>query len=346
MATEDEFESVFRDAEVARNLQSWLGLDRSAVHWFNLYMRHRFESFVEPTIRKWVECEFSGDTCGRKTGVCLRWIRLLRWDQLYRHSCSAALESIIQLKVQELAESPFDEKVAQELQRWLSATLLPFARTLFSESAESHCQSLMTIARELFVETRGSKLFEIIADFPDSIVAITELRDHLFSSQGYILHDLQPAASTGVVEAVAQSQPSQLLGRLGKSLRKAIESRLLHLGAATSQILDFYVSMIGALRILDSSDALLNYALVPVRVYLKQRKDAVRCIISSLTESKESDLHSALRNGMSLAYGIDEDDEEAGIAPKQFSASVCRKEASTVCESGKERGSNEWMRLC
>ena len=52
-----------------------------------------------------------------------------------------------------------------------------------------------------------------------------------------------------------------------------------------------YVSMIRALRVLDSSDLLLNFIAAPVREYLIGRKDTVRCVVSALTKNRDSDLH-------------------------------------------------------
>ena len=58
---------------------------------------------------------------------------------------------------------------------------------------------------------------------------------------------------------------------------------------------------------------MLHFVTEPVHRYLKTRKDAVRCVISSLVEGEESDLHGELRRGFgSLEYGVDEDDEDAG----------------------------------
>jgi anaphase-promoting complex subunit 2 len=63
---------------------------------------------------------------------------------------------------------------------------------------------------------------------------------------------------------------------------------------------------------MDSSDLLLNFVAAPVRLYLKGRKDTVRCVVSALTEGKGSELHGELRKGGSLEYGPDEDDEDGG----------------------------------
>ena len=85
------------------------------------------------------------------------------------------------------------------------------------------------------------------------------------------------------------------------------------MGASTTQIVGFYVSMIRALRLIDSSDLLLNFVAAPVRLYLRDRKDTVRCVVSALTEKgRSSELHGELRRGGSLEYGPDEDDEDGG----------------------------------
>ena len=68
--------------------------------------------------------------------------------------------------------------------------------------------------------------------------------------------------------------------------------------------------MIRSLRILDPSDVFLNFVTQPVRTYLLKRKDPIRCIISSLTGSTDSELHGELKKGGSLEYGADADDED------------------------------------
>lgn len=73
--------------------------------------------------------------------------------------------------------------------------------------------------------------------------------------------------------------------------RAAICKRLLHSGASTNQIIEMYIAMIRALRVLDPSDLVLNFIAAPVRTYLMDRRDTVRCIVSSFTKNKDSDLH-------------------------------------------------------
>lgn len=133
---------------------------------------------------------------------------------------------------------------------------------------------------------RVSELFNMVAEFPDSYETLCELRDCVMAVNG--------------------------LGDVGKVFRATVCKRLLHVGASTNQILDMYILMIKALRVLDSSEILLNYVASPVRQYLMSRKDTVRCIIESMIEQKDSDLYGELKKGGSLEYGPDEDDEESG----------------------------------
>ena len=60
------------------------------------------------------------------------------------------------------------------------------------------------------------------------------------------------------------------------SLRSALESRLLHPGVNTADILTAYISAIPALRILDPSGVLLDLVCAPIRRYLRAREDTVR----------------------------------------------------------------------
>lgn len=64
---------------------------------------------------------------------------------------------------------------------------------------------------ENFTKVRSQKLFEIVADYPDSIPSLRELKHTALMSNN--------------------------MGYLGKVFRVAVQRRLLHMGASTSQIL-------------------------------------------------------------------------------------------------------------
>lgn len=63
---------------------------------------------------------------------------------------------------------------------------------------------------------------------------------------------------------------------LVKSLKNAIETRLLHPGVDTSDILTGYVATIKTMRHLDKSGILLQTVTEPVKEYLRSRSDTVR----------------------------------------------------------------------
>jgi anaphase-promoting complex subunit 2 len=76
---------------------------------------------------------------------------------------------------------------------------------------------------------------------------------------------------------------------LTKTLQKAMETRLLHPGVSTSDVLTAYVATIRSLRILDPCGLLLETITQPVHQYLRSREDTIRSVdISLLNQAKTS----------------------------------------------------------
>lgn len=255
----------------------------------NLYVERKFGSDVKSGLMKYVLRTYNSMSNGESSDVevqnmtqRLAFMHRLNWTSLYKKQYMSAINSIIAKKMNDVCDGTFGEPIFDELQQWLESDLQPFMRLLFIFS-----QDLSYSLVDLFSKIRSKELFDMVTDYPDSIPALQELKMYTVKSDN--------------------------MGFVGQQFRSTLVRRLLHMGATTSQILDFYVSMIKALRVIDPSDLLLHYVAEPVRKYLKSRKDAVRCIISSLIEGGDSDLHHELRRGGgSLEYGVDEDDEEAG----------------------------------
>ena len=222
----------------------------------------------------------------------------LKWHDLYEKEYIEAFIKLLENYIISNCQDKFTTPQIPIIKQWLNSTLQPFVLLALNDghfndqivlSTPSYFKlftNLNSSLYYLFVTVRSKSLFEIVADFPENIVAIRELKE---------------AAHT-----------SNSMGQIGKIFRSIIKKRLLHTGASTGQILDIYILMIRSLRIIDPSDLLLNYVAAPVRDYLMSRKDTVRSIVSSLTEGKNSELHSELRKGGSLEYGADEDDEDMG----------------------------------
>ena len=228
----------------------------------------------------------------------------LGWCSIYSNSVMDALNSATQAKVQELCSGEYETQVAPELDAWLQESVYPYVDQLhaaneaaqlipptevptdsfsFSNSpsvaaSETMKGKLMKSAVRLIALARSQELFEMVADYPDSTVALRELRDCVLKSN--------------------------TMGLVGKSFRAVLRRRLLHMGASTSQILDFYIAMVKALRVVDPSDLLLSFVAAPVRAYLKSRRDAVRCIVAALSEGKDSELHGELKQVRVPAFPI------------------------------------------
>ncbi|KAJ2803338.1 Anaphase-promoting complex subunit 2 [Coemansia guatemalensis] len=133
-----------------------------------------------------------------------------------------------------------------------------------------------------FSELRMSELFSMIIDFPDSRPAIDDLRQCVGA-----MHNMREIAV---------------------SLRRAVQQRLLHPGATTSDILTQYISTIRCLRLLDPSSTVLEIVARPIRDYLRLRDDTVACIVQDMV-SEESELFEDLASGQ----GIIMDDGPEGI---------------------------------
>ncbi|KAJ2820437.1 Anaphase-promoting complex subunit 2, partial [Coemansia furcata] len=133
-----------------------------------------------------------------------------------------------------------------------------------------------------FSELRVSELFGIIIDYPDSRLAISDLR-------------------TCVVKLRTMRQ-------MAHSLRDAIQQRLLHPGATTNDILTQYISAIRCLRLLDPSSTVLEIVARPIRSYLRSREDTVSCIVQDMV-SEESELFEDLASG----HGVIMDSGAEGV---------------------------------
>jgi len=76
----------------------------------------------------------------------------------------------------------------------------------------------------------------------------------------------------------------------------ALQKRLLHPGASTIDIITQYVATIKVLRIIDPSEIILDVVCEPVRAYLRQREDTVRCIVSGLIDDSNNELFGEVSN--------------------------------------------------
>ena len=132
----------------------------------------------------------------------------------------------------------------------------------FDEYLNNYKKQLAHFMYTHYAHVRIKRLFDIVIDFPDSKCAINDLKICL--------------------------EKTNLRSYVVKALKVAIEQRLLHPGVNTSDILTAYVSAIKALMCLDSSGVMMENICQPLKKYLRNREDTVKCIVSNLTDDSES----------------------------------------------------------
>ena len=127
------------------------------------------------------------------------------------------------------------------------------------------------------------KKCNILCRYPDSVPAIRDLAATLVSTDQY-----------GVVVA---------------SLRQQLQRRLLHAAVSTGKIITVYISILKVaplrvlllplapnfwnsqvLLLLDPSATTVDSVAAPIKAYLRNRKDTLRCIIEGLISDTDSDL--------------------------------------------------------
>ncbi|XP_075242799.1 anaphase-promoting complex subunit 2-like isoform X2 [Convolutriloba macropyga] len=108
---------------------------------------------------------------------------------------------------------------------------------------------------------RIEQIFNMIVEYPDSQPAIGNLI--------YLL------------------KAKNLSDHLVNSVKSAFETRLLHPGANTSEILTQYINAIKVLQQFDETCSILDRTCAPLIKYLRSREDTVRCIVGNMTEDAE-----------------------------------------------------------
>ncbi|RZF40821.1 hypothetical protein LSTR_LSTR003331 [Laodelphax striatellus] len=196
---------------------------------------------------------------------------------------TALIHKRIENHVQETCQGSFDKEYIKDLEDWLQNTVMGWLMKIYNQEADTSCnesiqksifkfkQKLMHFMYETYTKTRIDQLFNIIIEYPDSDPAIYDLRICL--------------------------EKTDLRGFLIQKFQRALETRLLHSGVNTPDILTAYIASIKALRQLDSTGVLLETVTQPIRQYLRSRNDTVRCVVTNLTEEGPGDLAEELVRG-------------------------------------------------
>ncbi|MFT7817668.1 anaphase-promoting complex subunit 2 [Arapaima gigas] len=239
--------------------------------------------------------------------------RLQLLERVSSEAVTSILHRLIEQRMEQRCRGEYESSFLSDFQEWLEHVLGWLSRVFVSEAGGPRagtatggpvgqpgnavlqrwrCHMHQFFCR-IYVNMRIEELFSIIRDFPESKPAIEDLKFCLERT----------------------NQRQQLL----TSLKSAFETRLLHPGVHTSDIITVYISAIKALRELDPSMVILQVACQPIRKYLRTREDTVRQIVASLTGDTEG--CGDLANELSRADPVTletQDSEDEGSDPEEW----------------------------
>ncbi|KAL3775269.1 hypothetical protein ACHAW5_010907 [Stephanodiscus triporus] len=233
-------------------------------------------------------------------GLTCRSLASLGWVDVHlRRPLREALNSAMMSAIGALVAGKYDEGgVLERVMQWKDDVLVPWTCGIVGHDAygrEGWSRRLEHTATECVVRVRMGELFDLVAEYPDSIPAVVEL-------------------------GVALERTGRLwYCELAGEFRNALVSRLLHPGAETAQIIEVYINTIKVLREMDPSGELLEVVTRPVRDYLRGRSDTIRCIVTSLTDEENGgELYEELRRADARPLEEAELDEEDDEEPPTF----------------------------
>jgi anaphase-promoting complex subunit 2 len=146
----------------------------------------------------------------------------------------------------------------------LSSALISDACALLSSiDTPVSSDDLMILESDSLARLRIAELFDIIVDYPASLPALEDLR-HCLKRQ----HTLRSLLVTSFIDQCSK--------------------RLLHPGVNSSDIIAIYVSTIRTFTLLDPPGVLLDKVARPIRRYLRERGDTIRCIMTSLLNEADN----------------------------------------------------------
>ncbi|XP_078739097.1 LOW QUALITY PROTEIN: anaphase-promoting complex subunit 2 [Lampetra fluviatilis] len=181
-------------------------------------------------------------------------------------------------------------------------------------------------------QTRHTETHRLVTQRPSSLVDAFPRLDYPESQ--HALQELQ----------VCLKKTNQK-GQLVASLKTALETRLLHPGVNTDDIITLYISAIRALTQLDPTGVTLDVVCQPVRKYLRSREDTVRKIVAGLTDDVDgpSELAGELTRAepVELEHSLGSDDD--GDEPEDWSPPPC--DAAHSVKSGLGRRSFDIISL-
>ncbi|CCG84833.1 protein of unknown function [Taphrina deformans PYCC 5710] len=201
------------------------------------------------------------------------------------------LREIFVLEFQVVLRSHLTNSIRKEFANEWSESALPLLTTTMMERPRRLLtlirmpiteEQIQSLPEQGLAKLRIDELFDIIVDFPSSGAALEDLKQCLRSTE--------------------------MRAELVRKFKQQCQMRLLHPGANTPDIITVYISTIRAFLILDPPGVLLDKVARPLRKYLRERSDTIRCIISSLLGEVDGELSLELSEQQLPEEVNDEDD--------------------------------------
>ena len=167
---------------------------------------------------------------------CCQQLSELHWLPLIESTLSSTLHAHLLAKLHRRCKGNFEERMLHSMLDWLDATVTSWLRVVLQPAApeappSSALQQWQVRLRYFIMQSlaalRTTELFDIIIDFPDSLPAVSDLKECL--------------------------QHTHQHAQVVSALSDYIDQRLLKPGTDTSKIIQVYVAAIKALRHLDPS---------------------------------------------------------------------------------------------
>ena len=222
-----------------------------------------------------------------ETNLCLNRMGLL--DRISGFTLTNLIQDKITIHINEKCRGNFVTPHLKNLENWLDGIVVEWLTRIFNngsakldpentkifDSVNYFKMKLAYFLFETYANAIIDQFFNIIIEFPDSTPAIDDLKTCM--------------------------EKLDLRAHLVETLKNSIETRLLHPGVDTADIITGYVATIKAMRHLEKSGILLQTVTEPVKEYLRKgRNDTVRCVITSLIEESPSDLSEELARSESI----------------------------------------------
>lgn len=231
-------------------------------------------------------------------------IRHVGLSSLFEEELATILSTSMSTALTEAHANSWEES---HLDRLLNQTIKAPERVLRLLGLPVESERLQSLARAELASLRISELFDIVIDFPTSAPALEDLKHCL---------DTTKARS----ELVTQYQ-------------QQMQARLLHPGANTPDIITVYISTIKVFLVLDPPGVLLDKVARPIRKYLRERTDTIRCIISSLLGEVDGDLAIELSEEQLTEEVDDQDDPDWLPDPIDAAPDYAKNRASDIIGS-------------